>query len=174
MVEFFSDAVLRYKLKKRLKIANIRSKEPIRSFNSMAVILPLDRLVDESVFVTIAASLKIPAQNITFVVFSKRKIEQYSTFNFKLIYCSRNDISFSGSFSEEMNSFFEKKWDLLINFFSDRSVFPEFISSCCTSKLRLGFSKANHDINDVLLDVNPFDNEVFIAEATNYLRAFIK
>ncbi len=109
MVEFFSDAVLRYKLKKRLKIANIRSKEPIRSFKSMAVILPIDRLVNESVFVTIAASLKIPAQNITFVVFSKRKIEQYSTFNFKLIYCSRNDISFSGSFSEEMNSFFRKE-----------------------------------------------------------------
>jgi len=174
MVEFFSDAVLKYKLKKKIKTAASLPKEPIHSFQNMAVILPLERLVDEFVFLKLASSLNLPTKNITLVVFSKRKVEQYSTYTGKLLYCARKEMGFWGSFNDEMYSFFNQKFDLLINFFSEKSVFAEFICASSSSKLRLGFSKVNNDLNDVVLDMDTKDTDLFLSEATKYLKAFIK
>ena len=47
MIDFFYDAMLRYRLKKRFKILNSQTKEPIKSFKSLVVILPYERGNDD-------------------------------------------------------------------------------------------------------------------------------
>jgi hypothetical protein len=73
-----------------------------------------------------------------------------------------------------MQDFFNTKFDLLINYFSIKAVFPELISLNCSASLRLGFSQANHEINDVILDIDPSETNLFLNESTNYLNAFLK
>jgi hypothetical protein len=40
--------------------------------------------------------------------------------------------------------------------------------------LRIGFYKANHKINDVILDITPDETDLFINESKNYLNTFLK
>ena len=72
MIKFFKDAVLRFRLKKRLRILDNQPKMKISSFRSMAIILSEDDL-DEPFFSTLAKSFKISSKKITIVVFSRKK-----------------------------------------------------------------------------------------------------
>ena len=173
MIRFFKDAVLRFRLKNRLRILDNQPKMKISSFRSMAIILSEDDL-DETFFSTLAKSLKISPKRITIVVFSSKKIENKKTGFGKRINFSKEEIGFSGGFNQEMLTFFEQKFDLLVNFFYKKSVLPELISANCSSKLRMGFSKANQNINDIVFEIKPEEKELFLSESTNYLNAFIK
>jgi len=174
MVEFLSDVVLGYQLRKKLKSFDLQPKKCVRQFKTMAVILPEDLEVDRAVFEALADSLTISTSKITFVEFSKKKLEARATEERNHIFCSRKDIGFSGTFKSDMQTFFNTKFDLLINYFSVKAIFPELISINCSASLRLGFSQANHKINDVILDIDPSDTDLFLSESTNYLNAFLK
>jgi len=73
-----------------------------------------------------------------------------------------------------MNIFFQKKNDLLVNYFSQKDPFPELISINCKSKLRIGFSNANLRINDIILKISPVKTDLFLSESKNYINAFLK
>jgi hypothetical protein len=73
-----------------------------------------------------------------------------------------------------MQLFFNTRIDILINYFSVRETFPELISMNCNAALRLGFSQANFKINDVILDMDPLETNLFLVESTNYLKSFLK
>ena len=173
MIKFFKDAILRLRLKKRLRILDNQPKMKISSFRSMAIILSEDD-IDELFFSNLAKSLRISSKKITIVVFSNKKIENKKTSFGKRINFSKEEIGFSGGFNQEMLTFFEQKFDLLVNFFYKKSVLPELISANCSSKLRMGFSKANQNINDIVFEIKPEEKELFLSESTNYLNAFIK
>ncbi|MEO2100196.1 MAG: hypothetical protein ABGW63_05275 [Flavobacteriaceae bacterium] len=174
MVKILTDALLRYRLKKKFKKAISQPKERIKSFKTMAVLISESSNLDEKMFQALAEQLKISAQKITFVIFSKKEIVDQTQGFGNRIFCSRNKLTLSGEFPEVMNDFFKLDFDLLINYFSDKSVFPELLSMNCSSKLRIGFSAANHKINDIILDIDPKQTDLFLAESTNYLNAFLK
>lgn len=174
MVEFLSDVVLGYQLRKKLKSFDLQPKKSVRAFKTMAVILPEDLEVDIAVFEVLAESLNLTSSKITFVEFSKKKLEERTTDERNRIFCSRKDISLSGRFTSEMRDFFNTKFDLVVNYFSVKAIFPELISMNCSASLRLGFSQANHQINDVILDIDPLETDLFLSESTNYLKAFLK
>ena len=73
-----------------------------------------------------------------------------------------------------MLSFFDQKFDLLINYFSLSTIFPEFISASCSSKLRLGFYEVNHEIMILYLILSLKDKQAFLDESINYLNSFSK
>ena len=92
----------------------------------------------------------------------------------KTIFCSREQLSVMGNFTEDMNVFFQKKSDLLVNYFSQKDPFPELISINCKSKLRIGFFNANLRINDIILKISPVKTDLFLSESKNYINAFLK
>jgi hypothetical protein len=73
-----------------------------------------------------------------------------------------------------MNIFFQKKNDLLVNYFVNKDPFPELISINCKSKLRIGFYNANLRINDIILKIPPEKTDLFLSESKNYINAFLK
>ena len=69
---------------------------------------------------------------------------------------------------------FNRKFDLQINFFNYRSFFYEFISASCMSKLRVGFSKSNQHINDLIFDIDLKQHKLFLNETKIFLNAILK
>jgi hypothetical protein len=52
-------------------------------------------------------------------------------------------------------------------------VFKELVSASFQSKLRVGFSKSNHQINDLILDIDPKQHKLFLKETKVYLNALL-
>ena len=80
----------------------------------------------------------------------------------------------TGNIKKEINYFFNQKYDLLVNFFDQKEILSELISSKCFSKLRIGFSKANPHINDIVFNFGLNEKTTFLSESMNYLNSFIK
>ena len=146
----------------------------IKAFKSIAIIVPQEFVVSNKVFMDLSDELNISINKITVVVYSKKKkIKVNSDFK-NQIFCCKKQLGISGNFPDEMIPFFEKRFDLLVNYFNEKDIFPELISLNCKSKLRIGFYKANHKINDIILGITPDETDLFINESKNYLNNFLK
>ena len=174
MLNFFSDVILRYRFKKKVKGLDKQSKKAIKTLRSMVIILPQDHPIDEKVFIELSKDLNISIKKITIIVFGKEEILKANFNLINTIFCSRKQLSILGNFSDEMNIFFKTKSDLLINYFTQKDPFPELISINCKSKLRIGFFKANLRINDIILKISPEKTDLFLNESKNYISAFLK
>ena len=174
MLNFFSDVILRYRFKKKIKGLGKQSKKTIKTLRSMVVILPQDHSICEKVFIELSKELNISIKRITIIVFDKGEILKVNFNLIKTIFCSKGQLSIMGNFTEEMNIFFQKKSDLLVNYFSQKDPFPELISINCKSKLRIGFSNANLRINDIILKISPVKTDLFLSESKKYINAFLK
>ncbi len=174
MFNFFSNVILRYRFKKKIKDLSKQSKKTIKTLRSMVVILPQDHSIDEKVFIDLSKELNISIKRITIIVFGKGEILKVNFNLIKTIFCSRKHLSILGNFSDEMNIFFKIKSDLLINYFTQKDPFPELISINCKSKLRIGFYNANLKINDIILKISPEMTDLFLSESKNYINAFLK
>jgi hypothetical protein len=174
MLNFFSDVILRYRFKKKVKGLSKQSKKAIKTLRSMVIILPQDHSIDEKVFIELSKDLNISIKKITIIVFGKEEILKANFNLINTIFYSRKQLSILGNFSDEMNIFFKIKSDLLINYFTQKDPFPELISINCKSKLRIGFFKANLRINDIILKISPEKTDLFLNESKNYINAFLK
>ena len=174
MFEFITDILLQYRFKKKFKNLKNQSKQSIRAFKSMAIIVPQEFAFSNKVFIDLSDELNIPIKKITVVVYSKKKVIKVKSDFKNQIFCSKKQLGISGDFPDEMIAFFEKRFDVLVNYFNEKDIFPELISLNCKSKLRIGFYKANHKINDVILDITPDETDLFINESKNYLNTFLK
>ena len=174
MFNFFSNVILRYRFKKKIKGLSKQSKKTIKTLRSMVVILPQDHSIDEKVFIELSKELNISIKRITIIVFGKGEILKDNFNLIKTIFCSKEQLSIIGNFTEEMNIFFQKKSDLLVNYFSQKDPFPELISINCKSKLRVGFYNANLKINDIILKISPEMTDLFLSESKNYINAFLE
>jgi len=174
MFKLLTDVILHLRLKKKLKSFNAEPKHQVKVFKTMAIIIPEDCLVDEGVFVALSKILNISTNRVTILMFSKKKkLKKKSTFK-NVIYCTRKQLTFFGDFPLETRAVFKKKFDLLVNYFSEQSVFPELISINFNSKLRIGFLEANHQINDIVLDLKLDQTDLFLNESEKYLNSTLK
>ena len=173
MINFFKDIFLRHKLNKRLNTLELQSKDEIKSLDSM-LILTSNNEFDENIFFSLAKSLKISTKKITLVVISDKKLPKGISKFGQIINLTKERVSLFGTLDKEMHKFFDQKFDLLINYFSLSGIFPEFISASCSSKLRLGFYEVNHEISDIVFNLNLQDKQAFLNESINYLNSFLK
>ena len=173
MFDFFKDIFLSFKLKKSLKTLQNQKKKKITSFKSLLIIV-YENDLDEDFLLLFAQNLKISINNVHIIVLNKNKIDLTETRFKRRIYISKDEISMTGNIKKEINYFFNKKYDLLVNFFDQKEILSELISSKCFSKLRIGFSKANPQINDIVFNFGLNEKTTFLSESMNYLNSFIK
>jgi hypothetical protein len=174
MVRILSDFVLQFKLNRKLKSLTSISKKHLIQFKTVVVLIPESYEIDEQLFLSLSKAFKISNQNITIVVFSQRKIEEQKVKIKNRINCSRDAIGFWGNINGELSLLFQQEFDLLINYFDDKPLLPSFISAHCQAKVRLGFSKSNHALNDLMLAINPQETKLFLSESTRYLKTILK
>ena len=173
MFDLFKNTLLSFKLKKSLKALQNQKKKKITSFKSLLIIV-YENDFDDDFFLSFAKNLKISTNNVYIIVLNQNKIDFTETRFKRKIYISRDEISVIGSINEEINYFFNQKYDLLVNFFDQKEILSELISSKCFSKLRIGFSKANPQINDIVFNFDINEKKTFLSESMNYLNSFIK
>ena len=173
MFDFLKDILLSFKLKKNLKTLQSQKKKEITSFKSILIIV-YENDLDEDFLLLFVENLKISIKNVYIIVLNQNKIDLTETRFKKKIYISKDEISMTGDIKKETNYFFNRKYDLLVNFFDQKEILSELISSKCFSKLRIGFSKANPQINDIVFNFGMNEKKTFLSESINYLNSFIK
>ena len=174
MVRIVSDFILKSRLKKKLKLLTSVSKSNKKQLNSIVILISGNYEVKEHLFIDFAKSFKVPAQNITVVVFNKNKMPLQNTKLGQRIECSKEIIDFWGNFPQNFNDFFKKEVDLLINYFDDNNLLTSYVSVFCNAKLRVGFSRTQYALNDLILNVNPLETDLFLSESTKYLKSILK
>ena len=174
MVRIVSDFVLKSRFKKKLKLLTSVSKSNKKQLKSIAILISGNYEVKEHLYIAFAKSFKVPAKNITIVVFNKNKILLQNTTLGQRIECSKEMIDFWGNFPEIFNDFFKKEFDLLINYFDDNSLLTSYVSVFCKAKLRVGFFSTQFALNDLIINVNPLDTDLFLSESTKYLKSILK
>lgn len=85
-----------------------------------------------------------------------------------------DDITYFGSFREELNLFCAKETDLQINYFNRSDLMMEWVANTSVSKLSAGFSGANEKINDLIFDFDPQEKETLKVELLKYLKILNK
>ena len=173
MFDFLKDILLSFKLKKNLKTLQNQKKKKITSFKSILIIV-YENDLDEDFLLLFAENLKISINNVYIIVLNQNKIDLTETRFKRKIHISKDEISMTGDTKKDINYFFNRKYDLLVNFFDQKEILSELISSKCFSKLRIGFSKANPQINDIVFNFGINEKKTFLSESMNYLNSFIK
>ena len=173
MFDLFKNTLLSFKLKKSLKALQNQKKKKITSFKTLLIIV-YENDLDEDFFLSFTKNLKISTNNVYIIVLNQNKIDFTETSFKRKIYISRDEISVTGNINKEINYFFNQKYDLLVNFFDQKEILSELISSKCFSKLRIGFSKANPQINDIVFNFGLNEKTTFLSESMNYLNSIIK
>ena len=152
MIDFFKNILLGFKLNKSLKTLQNQKKKKITSFKSLLIIV-FENDFDENFLLLFAKNLKISINNVFIIILNQNKINLIENRFKRRIYISKDEISMTGNIKNEKNYFFNKKFDLLVNFFDQKEILSELISTRCYSKLRIGFSKANPQINDIVFNL---------------------
>ncbi len=173
MIDLFKNILLGFKLNKSLKTLQNQKKKKITSFKSLLIIV-FENDFDENFLLLFAKNLKISINNVFIIILNQNKINLIETKFKRRIYISKDEISMTGNIKNQKNYFFNKKFDLLVNFFDQKEILSELISTRCYSKLRIGFSKANPHINDIVFNFGLNEKKTFLSESMNYLNSFIK
>ena len=174
MIDIFLNLVLKMRLKDKVKRISTQSKDIEKRFNSLLIVLSKEEGFKTRHLPELADRLGIASKNITLVVLCKKENnEMHSNFeNTHVI--SKKALRFLGKLPDSTKELFGKTYDIQLNFFNRRSAFLEFISASFHSKLRVGFCHSNQEINDLILAIDPNDEEVLLKETTTYLNAILK
>ena len=173
MLDVLSNFVMQHRLKERLKAVKVQSKAIDKKFKSLLVICSDEEPFDEKLFLKFAKQFRITPSKVTLLVLSKKELVKNKMTTKRAYFFSRKSIGFFGKMPDFISELFQKDFDLQVNYFNYRSVFKELVSASCQSKLRVGFSKSNHQINDLILDIDPKQHKLFLKETKVYLNALL-
>ncbi len=149
-------------LEKAIAEKDLDQSFKVRKIN---VILDASLGVRRDLFMDLDKIFSIPQSSISYLVFpdrNSREQEYVDIFN-------KKDITFFGKFKDGLNTFCTESVDLQINYFNEKSIYHEWVACSTSKKMSVGFSKANQDINDLILDIDPTNTELFKKELVKYL-----
>tara|TARA_B100001059_G_scaffold22944_1_gene18365 strand:- start:6450 stop:6977 length:528 start_codon:yes stop_codon:yes gene_type:complete len=173
MLDVFLNFILQFRHRDNIKRIKSQSKNVNKKFKSLLIICPKEEYQNQELFLDFANQLNISCKKVTLVVLSKKEIVEIKKTPFIMYFISKKSIGFFGKMPDLIKELFKKKFDLQINFFNHRSIFHEFISTSCSSKIRVGFSKSNHQINDLILDIDLKQHKLFLTESKIFLNAIL-
>jgi len=149
-------------LEKAIAQKDLDQSFKVRKIN---VILDASLGVRRDLFMDLDKIFSIPQSSISYLVFpdrNSREQEYVDIFN-------KKDITFFGKFKDGLNTFCTESVDLQINYFNEKSIYHEWVACSTSKKMSIGFFKANQDINDLILDIDPTNTELFKKELVKYL-----
>ena len=149
-------------LEKAIAEKDLDQSFKVRKIN---VILDASLGVKHDLFLDLAKNFSIPQSSISYLVFpagNALKQEYEDFFN-------KGDITFFGKFKNGLNAFCANNVDLQINYFNKKSIYLEWVACSTSKKMSVGFPKANQDINDLILDIDPTNTELVEKELVKYL-----
>ena len=139
---------------------------------SISVILDHQLGIEKECFKKMAELFNLSGKNIRVLTYyqSPNKIGKET---FKSSY-SFKDITNFGKISSVLNEFCTKKSDILINYYDRNDINLKYISSKCIKNLSIGFTGVDHELNDLIIDIDPKNIGLFRDECFKYLKTIYK
>ncbi len=139
---------------------------------SISIILDHQLGIEKECFNKMAEIFNLSHKNIRVLTYyrSPNKIGQ-ETFNNSY---SFKDITNFGKINSVLNDFCTKKSDILINYYDRNDINLKFISAKCVKNLSIGFAGIDHELNDLIIDVDAKNIGLFIDECFKYLKTIFR
>lgn len=173
MASMLSSFAMQLRLKKQLKRISTQPKDYQNNFQSLLIICTEKHLNNEELFLKFAEQFGISPVRITVIILSNKEILKTLETSIQTHIFSKKSVGFFGKLPDSLRQLFEKKFDLQINFFNSSIVFTDLVSASFNSSLRVGFSKSNHQLNDLILDIDLNEQDLFLKETNTYLKAIL-
>jgi hypothetical protein len=141
-----------------------------KKLRTLAVILDYRLGIDIKHFKQIGSYFNIPRKNIKIITFFQSP-KQINQLNYKSS-CTSKNISSMGVLNGVVSDFCSQGYDVLINFYDQDDVDLKYISAKTHKKLSIGFKSVDHALNDLIIEVDAQNIEVFVSECIKYLEIF--
>ena len=84
---------------------------------------------------------------------------------------SLSSINNFGEINKVLKNFCSKKSDILINYYDKNDINLKYVSSRCIKNLSVGFTNVDHELNDLIIDVDAKCVNLFLEECEKYLNS---
>ena len=148
----------------------VYKKESSKKLNIISVILDHRLGIDKEHFKKIGSHFNIPRKNVRVLTFFQSQ-KQTNEENNGSSFTSKN-ISSLGVLNGVLVEFCKVKTDVLINFYDQDDINLKYLSAKSNKKLSIGFKSVDHALNDLILEVDAKNIDVFVSECIKYLEIF--
>tara|TARA_B100001250_G_scaffold319438_1_gene282208 strand:+ start:487 stop:1017 length:531 start_codon:yes stop_codon:yes gene_type:complete len=141
-----------------------------KGLKNISVILDHRLGIDKEHFKKIGKCFNIPRRNVRVLTFfqSQKQIdESNSASSF-----SPKNISSFGVLNDVLSDFCSRNSDVLINFYDKDDIFLKYLSAKTNKRFSIGFNCVDNELNDLIIEVDSQDIDVFVDECIKYLKIF--
>lgn len=158
-----------YTAKKALNVFLERNRPRlVGKREKIGIILDLDMMEEGFDCTDLRKEMDFSYNTCSFIVCSKQKFisEKYSLNQF-----DRNNLGWNGMLKEGSKEklFQETSYDLLLNYFVNPSMEILIFSASIEANLKVGFPLSEKRLNDLEINVEPLEYEIFSRELKKYL-----
>ncbi len=145
-------------------------KRSSKKLNKISVILDHRLGIDKEHFKRIANHFNIPRKNLRVLTFfqSPNQINEDNHDNS----CSAKNISSFGLLNGVLLDFCNENSDVLINFYDKDDINLKYLSAKSNKNLSVGLKSVDHALNDLIIEVDAQNIDIFITECIKYLEIF--
>jgi hypothetical protein len=134
---------------------------------SLGIILNIDEVNDFEWFNQLAIYLKVHPNKLKIIAFSKNKQDNLNTWD---ACYNPKDFGWKGTINNvELESFLEKKFDVLISYYTEEALELKLLTTMSNAKFKIGILQTDERINDLIIKTNIKDFDVFKTEVFKYL-----
>ncbi|MCG9792599.1 hypothetical protein LXH21_08985 [Flavobacterium algicola] len=149
-----------------------------RSLASSDIIKTVGLLVDENYFsekgklIDEIISFGISQENIQILVY-KNRIKSIDKGNYTI--CTPASVNWNAEVTDKsVKEFIETEFDLLINYYDVEKALLLLINSKSKAKFKAGFATVDKKLNDLIINVNADNYQVFVQELFRYIKLLNK
>ena len=147
-------------------------KRSSKKLNKISVILDHRLGIDKEHFKRIGNHFNIPRKNLRILTFFQSP-NQINEANHDNSFSAKNISSF-GLLNGVLNDFCNENSDVLINFYKKDDINLKYLSAKSNKNLSIGFKSVDHALNDLIIEVDVQNIDIFITECIKYLEIFFK
>lgn len=167
----FKKVNIQNKIKKNIKKA--KKKEPFNfsSLSKVAFLVDMDKIQDANFLLNFCKKHHIRTENYIILGY-KQKSQENSSFG--LPFFTWKEINFWGDFKNyHTEMLLNREFDLLFNYFDQKNLALELLSSQIEANLKVGFPSVEASYNDLIINIDIKKGEDFLQQVDNIIQKII-
>ena len=138
-----------------------------KKINSLGVIINIDEIEDFERFNLLVEHIKVRPNKLKIIAFSESKKDDLNSWDNCF---NPKDFGWKGVIKNvELQSFLDNKFDVLVNYYEKEVLELKLITALSKSELKIGISKSDERLSDLIIKTNLKEFDVFKKELFKYL-----
>ena len=150
---------------------NQRNLKPLEidSINTVAFLTDLSEDIYKKPLQQFINELQISPDQVSVIIYSEHYKSKKDSVN--PLYFGDGSFGIGGSVkNKSLKAFIEKPVDILINFYDSDNIAINYIAAASLAKMKIGLSKMDHRINDLIIGSSLDQLSLFNTELKKYLK----